>query len=453
LKVNRNGSLETVEVTADGEGFCSQAGALLLSNLCDRLGLTEAPGEALAPTRQRRSAHADGEILRDLVVMLIQGGEHVSDLAALRDQPGLFGEVASDSTAFRAIERIGPAELEGIKAARKLVRERAFELGAGPEQPVIDVDASLLGAHSDKEQAAGNYKGGFGFHPMLCYLEGSDAALDGVLRPGNAGSNTGADQVAAIEAGLEQLPPDSLEGEVLVRGDSAACVHAVVDFCREGAIRFSVGHDITAPVREAIAAVPDSAWEGAISQDGVPVAEHPTRPRKAYVAELTELLDLSAWPQGSRLICRRERAHPGAQLSLVDTDGWRHTCFLTDQKGDDLAELDRDHRAHAHVEQRIEDSKALGLAKLPFRSFAMNEAWMQLVLAAQDILGFAKVLTLTGELAKAKPQTLRYRLLHQAGRLARSGRRTRLRLARHWPWATDLVAACRRLDALPLPAG
>jgi len=453
LKVKRNGSLETVEVTADGEGFCSQAGALLLTNLCDRLGLTEALGEALAPTRQRRSAHADGEILRDLIVMLVQGGEHVSDLATLRDQPGLFGDVASDSTAFRAIERIGEAGLKGIRTARKAARESAFALGAGPEQTVLDVDASLLGAHSEKEQAAGNYKGGFGFHPMLCYLEGSDAALDGILRPGNAGSNTGADQVAAIEAALEQLPPSALEGEILVRGDSAACVHEVVDFCREGGIRFSVGHDISAPVREAIAAVPDSAWTGAISQDGVPVTEHPTRPRKAYVAELTEHLDLSAWPEGSRLICRRERAHPGAQLSLVDTDGWRHTCFLTDQAAEDIAELDRAHRAHAHVEQRIEDGKALGLAKLPFRSFAMNEAWMQLVLAAQDILGFAKALTLSGDLAKAKPQTLRYRLLHQAGRLARSGRRTRLRLARHWPWATDLVAACQRLDALPLPAG
>lgn len=453
MKVNRNGRLETVEITADGEGFCSQAGSLLLSNLCDRLGLTEALGEALAPTRQRRSAHDDGEILRNLIVTLAQGGEHLSDQAALRDQPALFGDVASDATAFRALERIGPAELEGIKAARKAARERAFELGAAPDRPVLDVDASLLGAHSEKEGAAGNYKGGFGFHPMLCYLEGSEAALDGILRPGNAGSNTGADQVAAIEAGLEQLPPSLAEREILVRGDSAACVHEVVDFCREGDIRFSVGYDISAPVREAIAKVPDCTWAGAISQDGVPVAEHPTRPRRAYVAELTDHLDLSAWPEGSRLICRRERAHPGAQLSLVDTDGWRHTCFLTDQEGEDIAELDRDHRAHAHVEQRIEDAKALGLAKLPFRSFAMNEAWMQLVLAAQDIVGFAKALTLEGDLAKAKPQTLRYRLLHQAGRLSRSGRRTRLRLARHWPWAEDLVAACRRLDALPLPAG
>ena len=453
MKVNRNGSSETVEVTADGEGFCSQAGALLLSNLCDRLGLTEAIDEALAPTRQRRSAHPDGEILRDLIVMLVQGGEHLCDLATLRDQPGLFGDVASDSTAFRAIERIGPTELEGIRAARKAARERAFELGAGPEQSIVDVDAALLGAGSEKEGAAGNFKGGFGFHPMLCYLEGSEGALDGILRPGNAGSNTGADQVEAIEAALEQLPASAMQGEILVRGDTAACVHAVVDFCREGDIRFSVGHELSAVVREAIGGVPDGAWVGAISQDGVPVAEHPTRPRQAYVTELTDLVDLSAWPEGSRLICRRERAHPGAQLSLIDTDGWRHQVFLTDQQGDDLSELDRRHRAHAHVEQRIEDAKALGLSKLPFRNFEMNEAWMQLALCAQDLLAFAKALTLTGELARSKPETLRYRLLHQPARLARSGRRTKLRLARHWPWAEALATACRRLDALPLPAG
>lgn len=441
MKVNRRGRSQTVEVTADGEGFCSQAGALLLTNLADRLGLTEALGAAMAPTRRRRSAHDDGQVLRDLIVTLVQGGEHLADLAALRDQPDLFGDVASDSTAFRLIERIGEAELEGIRAARKAARERVFSLGARPERLVLDVDATLLRSHSEKEQAAGNYKGGFGFHPMLCYLDRSDAALDGILRPGNAGSNTGADQTRAIELALEQLPASCMDEEILVRGDSAACVHELVDFCREAEIRFSVGHDLTAEVREAIAAVPDDAWVGAISQDGEPVADHPTRPREAYVSELTDLLDLSPWPGGSRLICRRERAHPGAQLSLIDTDGFRHQCLLTDQAGSELAELDRRHRAHAHVEQRIEDAKALGLSKLPFRSFQMNAAWMQLALCAQDLLAYAKELTLTGELARSKPETLRYRLLHQAGRLARSGRRTRLRLARHWPWAPDLVSA------------
>jgi hypothetical protein len=453
MKVNRRGCSETVEVTADGEGFCSHAGALLLVNLADRLGLTEGLSKALASTRQRHSAHDDGEILRDLIVTLVQGGEHLCDLAALRDQPDLFGTVASDSTAFRLLERIGPCELEGVRGARKAARERALQLGARPEKLILDVDGTLVGSHSDKEHAAGNYKGGYGFHPMLCYLDGSDGALDGILRPGNAGSNTGSDQTQAIELALQQLPEDCMEEEILVRGDSAACVHELIDFCREGQMRFSVGHDLNAEVREAIAKLPDDAWVPAISQDGEPVAGHPTKPREAYVVELTGLLDLSAWGEGARLLCRRERAHPGAQLSLIDTDGWRHQAFLTDQQDDDLAELDRRHRAHAHVEQRIEDSQALGLAKLPFRAYQMNETWMQLALCAQDLLAYAKALTLTGDLARCKPHTLRYRLLHQAGRLARSGRYTKLRLARHWPWATDLAAACARLDALPNPAG
>lgn len=138
---------------------------------------------------------------------------------------------------------------------------------------------------------------------------------------------------------------------------------------------------------------------------------------------------------------------------MIDTDGWRHQAFLTDQQDDDLPELDRRHRAHAHVEARIEDSHALGLSKLPFRAYEMNEAWMQLALCAQDLLAYTKTPTLTDNLARCKPHTLRYRLLHQAGRLARSGRYTKLRLAHHWPWATHLAAACARLDALPLPAG
>ena len=416
MKVNHRGSLETVEVTADGEGFCSHAGALLLVNLADRLGLTAGLSKALAGTRQRRSAHDDGEILRDLIVTLVAGGEHLSDMAALRDQ-------------------------------------RAFALGARPEKLILDVDATLVGSHSDKEHARGNYKGGYGFHPMLCYLDGSDGALDGILRPGNAGSNTGSDQTQAVELALQQLPEGCMEEEILVRGDSAACVHELIDFCRDAQMCFSVGHDLDSEVREAIAKLPENAWIPAISQDGKPVTDHPSRPRRAYVAELTGLMDLSGWGPGARLLCRRERAHPGAQLSLIDTDGWRHQAFLTDQQDENLPELDRRHRAHAHVEARIEDSHALGLSKLPFRAYEMNETWMQLALCAQDLLAYAKALTLTGDLARAKPHTLRYRLLHQAGRLARSGRHTKLRLARHWPWAEDLLAACTRLDSLPIPTG
>jgi hypothetical protein len=264
MKVNHRGTLETVEVTADGEGFCSHAGALLLVNLADRLGLTAGLSKALAGTRQRRSAHDDGEILRDLIVTLVAGGEHLSDMTALRDQPDLFGNVASDSTAFRLIERIGPSELEGLRAARKAARERAFALGARPEKLILDVDATLVGSHSDKEHARGNYKGGYGFHPMLCYLDDSDGALDGILRPGNAGSNTGADQTQAVELALQQLPEGCMQEEILVRGDSAACVHELIDFYRDARMHFSVGHDLDSEVREAIAKLPEDAWVPAI---------------------------------------------------------------------------------------------------------------------------------------------------------------------------------------------
>ena len=209
MKVNRRGRSETVEVTADGEGFCSHAGALLLVNLADRLGLTEGLSRALAGTRERRSAHDDGEILRDLIVTLVQGGEHLCDLAALRDQPDLFGTVASDSTAFRLLERIGPCELEGVRGARKVARERAFELGARPEQLILDVDATLVGSHSDKEQAAGNYKGGYGFHPLQTYLDETNEALGALLRPGNAGANTAEDHKRVLDRALAQIPADA----------------------------------------------------------------------------------------------------------------------------------------------------------------------------------------------------------------------------------------------------
>ena len=234
MKVKRNGSSETVQITADGEGLCAHAGALALSNLSDRLGLTAELSKALSGVRKRRGRHDPGEVIRDLAVVLAQGGEHLADLAALRDQPDLFGSVASGSTAFRLIDAIGPSELEAISAARAKARERAFELGARPKQMIIDLDATLTGSHSDKEGAAGTWKKGFGFHPMLSFLEGSDCGLTGKLRPGNAGSNTAADQITVLEAALEQLPADCMDAEILVRADGAGAVHELLDFCHEG---------------------------------------------------------------------------------------------------------------------------------------------------------------------------------------------------------------------------
>ena len=207
MKVQRRGRFEKVEVTADGKGLASHAGSALLVAVADKVGLTDALSEALAPTRERRSAHDPGEVVRDLCVMLADGGDCLADLGALRDQEDLFGRVASAPTAWRVVDSLcAEGMLERLRAARAKARERVWELGGRPERIVLDLDPTLITAHSDKEEARGSFKGGFGFHPMLCYLDESEEALSGLLRPGNAGSNTAADQVAVVDEALGQLP-------------------------------------------------------------------------------------------------------------------------------------------------------------------------------------------------------------------------------------------------------
>ena len=442
LKVQRRGRFEKVEMSADGKGLASHAGSGLLVAVADKVGLSDALSEALGPTRERRSAHDPGEVVRDLCVMLADGGDCLSDLGALRDQEDLFGRVASNATAWRVIDSLSNERmLCRLREARAKARERAWALGAKPERIVLDLDATLICSHSDKEDAAGNYKGGFGFHPMLCYLDESQEAPAGILRPGNAGANTARDQIEAVDEALGQLPRAVVEqAELLVRADSAGLAHELLDYLHEGGIRFSVGMDMTEDVRQAVLAIGDGEWVQAVCADG-------DERERAFVAELS--LELSGWPEGARAICRRERAHPGAQLSLIDRDGWRHQVFMTNQLGEDIAQLDLTHRGHARVEDRIRCAKQTGLENLPFREFAPNEVWLELSLIAQDLIAWTKRLSLQGGLARAEPKRLRYRLLHQAGRIARSGRRTRLRLERSWPWAQALVAAFERIRVLP----
>jgi hypothetical protein len=449
LKVQRDGRDFKVEVTADGEGLVSHAGSALLAEVAEKTGLSKALSEHLGRLKERRAGHDPGRVVRDLAVMLSDGGQCLSDLGGLRDQLALFGLVASDSTAYRMVERIASeAELlDGLRAAHAQARARAWQLGLKPPRATIDLDATLIDAHSEKQGAEGNFKGGFGFAPLMAYLDDTGEALVGMLRPGNAAANDASDQIAACEAALEQLPGAHVEElELLLRVDSAGATHELLDWARDGCIRFTVGFDLTEPVREAILKLPENAWIPALEQDG---GERPN----GQVAELTGLLELSRWPAGSRLICRRERAHPGAQLSFSDHDGHRFQAFLTDQQNPDIAVLERRQRQRARVEDHIRNDKDTGLAKLPFQDFHMNQVWLYLVLIAHDLITWAKTLLLTGELTKAEPKRLRYRLLHTAGRLAFHGRRARLRLQRTWPWAGELAAAFARLDGLPPPAG
>jgi len=443
-KVKTQTTAQTVEVRADGEGLVSHAGAFLLVELADRLGLTAALAEAMAPTRERRSAHEPGAVVRDLAVAIADGGDHVSDLGVLRGQEALFGAVASESTAHRVIKAIDAQALEGIRSARARALANAWDAGARPEELILDIDASLLTAHSEKQGAAGNYKGGFGFHPLLCYLAETGEPLAGILRPGNAGANTASDHFEVLQLALEQLPAQDLDREILVRADIGGRTHAFTSDCREAGIRFSVGYEVEERVREAIGALPDRAWQQAIDCDG-------TEREGAQVTELSDHVDLSRWPEGTRLILRRERPHPGAQLSVFDCEaGYRHTAFITDQEDIDIAALELRHRRRARVEDAIRTGKETGMRRMPFAAFEHNQAWLEVSLAAQALLRCAALLCLEGELSLAEPKRVRQHLLHVAGRLVRSGRRVALRLPRGWPWAEALVAAFVRLRALPL---
>src|SRR4051812_5999631 len=380
--------------------------------------------------------------------MLGDGGECVSDLGAVRDQQALFGPVASDSTAFRVIDRIAsePALLDALRAAHARARERFWKLHGAPQRLTIDVDATLIIAHSEKQGAAGTRKGGYGFHPLQAYGDETREALGGLLRPGNAGANTAADHQAVLDLALAQIPAEHLESiEILVRADTAGATPGLIDYCRAQDMRFSVGYELTEAVRAAILELPQQAWVTALDQDG---SERPN----GEVAEISDRVELGSWPAGARLIVRRERPHPGAQLSFTDHDGHRFQAILTDQPDQDIARLECRHRQRAHVEDRVRDDKDTGPAKFPFNAFALNKVWLEIVLLAHDLIVWTQALLLDGDLAKAEPKRLRYRLLHVAARLAFHGRRGRLRLQHDWPWATDLAAAFTRLKALPAAA-
>jgi hypothetical protein len=441
-----------VEVTADGDGVVGHAGALLLGELADRLAL---PGELerwAGRGQPERARHRTGRVLADLAVMLADGGDCLSDLAALRDQPEVFGNVASTPTAWRVLERLAQCEeagLAGVRVARARARTRAWQAGAWVDGLLlVDLDATLITAHSDKQGAEGNYKHGYGFHPLAAWLDHGDGTgepLAAILRPGSAGANTAADHIDVLDLAIAQLPRQAREQQpILVRADSAGATHAFLAHVRERGIGFSVGFDLDQRVRTAILALPADAWGSAVDADG-----HDRD--GAQVAEL-HALDLAAagWPAGTRAICRRERPHPGAQLTFTDADGWRFQVFITDQPDPNIATLELRHRQHARVEDRIRAAKATGARNLPFDLWRRNAVWLELVLVALDLVAWAQSLLLDGDLRVAEPKTLRYRLWHVAGKITRHARQVRLRLQRTWPWAGDLARAFIRLRALPL---
>jgi hypothetical protein len=442
-----------ITVSADGKGLVSQAGTLLLAEAARVTGLGQGLAGGLARWRAPRAVHDPGKIIADLAVALALGGDCLADVAVLRAQPELCGAVASDPVISRLISGLAadaPAALRAIRKARAAARERAWALG-GDRAPgadgsliPVDIDATIVLAHSEKEKAAPTWKKTFGFHPLAAFADHGAGAggepLAILLRAGNAGSNTAAEHIEVTRLALAQLPRH-LRRRVLIRTDSGGGTHEFVSWLASPGRRlhYSVGMTITEDMQDAILQLPERVWEPAYDAGGQ------VRPG-AWVAELTGLLNLGGWPEGMRVIVRRERPHPGAQLRFTDIDGHRFTAFATDAWRGQLADLELRHRRRARCEDRIRNAKDTGLRNLPLHGFDQNQVWCELVAMACELLAWMQILALDGAARAWEPKRLRLRLFSAAGRLVRGGRRLRLRLAATWPWAAQLTAAITRLQ-------
>lgn len=451
--------------------------------------------EALASGRL--VTHDRGRVLADLACAIADGAEVISDFRVMRDQAELLGPVASVLTVWRTLGEIasGGARAErrvaaAVNAARRLawaqVEARHGSLpGVRVADKVLDrvtcirLDATVIPAHSDKQGAEPDFKG-FGHHPLLAYCDNTREPLAGMLRKGSAGSNTAADHIGLLDAAIAALPPKHRR-RLMITCDGAGASHDLVArldalASRRGyQVTWSVGWDLGDRERRAIATVPAGAWQVAVDGRGE-VRERRSDAacadrecghqrcwvEEACVTELTALLrdgrrdELAGWPSAMRVFARRERPHPGAQLTLLEAgDGWRYTLRATNIPAKtcgwrgQVACIDAAHRVHARVENGIRTGKQTGIGKLPSNSQAINSAWFAASLIAATLIAWLRLIALDGDLAVAEPKTLRYRLLHAAARLTRGGRRRHLKIAATWPRANAFVTAWTRITALP----
>jgi hypothetical protein len=493
--VNTTGWLKGLRVTGGGTGVVSHAGVALVRALSDTVGLTGGLSQALASDRVL--THDRGRVLADLACAIADGAEVISDFRVIGDQGELFGPVASVPTCWRVLAEIasgGPAAArritKAVNAARRVAWARIEARHGGlPGIRIADktldgvtcirLDATVVPAHSDKQGAEPNFKG-FGHHPLLAYCDNTGEPLGGMLRPGSAGSSTAADHLAVLDQAIAALPPKHRR-RLMVTCDGAGASHDLVTRLDALASRrgyhltWSVGWELGEREKRAISMVPARAWQIAVDGAGEvrerraegACADRDCGHRacwieEAHVSELTGILrggrhdDIATWPEAMRIFARRERPHPGAQLTLFEAeDGWRYTLRATNLpektcgwRGQ-AACIDAAHRVHARVEDRIRTGKDCGIGKFPSYQLAMNQAWFTAALTAATLIAWLKLIALDGDLARTEPKTLRYRLFHAAARLARGGRRTRLKIAATWPWADAIVTAWDRITTLP----
>lgn len=451
--------VDTADVSAVGH-----AGGVLLTETIRATGLDRGLSVALSRWRRPLATHDPAKVVLDLAVMLALGGDALSDIVTLRAEPGVYGPVASDPTVSRTIAALAvdaDRALAWIDAARQQARERVWAL-AGDHAPdagrsadaplVIDLDATLVTAHSEKEQAAATFKRGYGFHPLIAFADhghaGTGEMLAIRLRPGNAGSNTAADHIAVTRAALAQLPGGNPRPgkSVLVRADGAGGTKEFVSWLTRRRLSYSVGFTLPFETPQLYRLIPEDCWTPALDAEG--------QPREgADVAELTGLLDLTRWPDGMRVIVRRERPHPGAQLRFEDVDGYRLTAFATNTKRGRHAALELRHRRRARCEDRIRHAKDTGLRNLPLHGFDQNRIWTAIIALASEITAWAGLLAHPeAEARRWEPKRLRHRLFTIPATLARTGRRVILHLSTRSRWASIVLTAINALRALPAPS-
>ena len=468
-----------LSVTPDAEGLIGHAGAVLLRKLADQCGLTSALGAALA--RAGKFPLIDrGMTLVSMAVAIALGARSMNDIIVLAHQEPVFGAAPSDTTVRRTLELADPATLDKIARARAAVRAHVWSLICARPAGfpwlaiagkvlagwlVIDLDATLITAHSDKEGAAPTWKKGFGFHPLGAWAANTRECLAMLLRPGNAGSNTFTDHKEVLAAAIRQLPA-RFRRRLLIRVDGAGASHELIKHLLSlsslrRTVLFTCGWMITAADEDAIGQVPEDAWKPGISQDGTAEADKD-------VAEITHLMSRAGnWPDGLRWIARRVKPSRRHQRNLTDYEkktGWKYSITCTNIPDGGICGvpgshhpqyIDVVHREHAIVEtDGVRTAKSMGLRNLPSKTWVVNCGWVLAANLAADLAAWCRLLGLydCDDLKDAEPDTLRYRLLSLPARLARHARKRILKLSRTWPWKDAFLACWHRLCALPAPA-
>ena len=436
----------------------SVGGGLLLTEAVRISGLGAGLSAGLGRWRKPLAQHDPAKILMDVAIAIAAGGECLADAGVVRAEPGMYGRVASDPTISRLFALLGaqPGRVEGIvHTALDQARARVWGL-AGSHAPhegisrqaplVVDFDATLVTAHSDKDQAAPTFKHGFGFHPLCAFADhGPDGAGEPVammLRAGNAGSNTVAYHISVTRSALNALPVPASK-KVLVRTDGAGGTKDYTAWLAKKGVQYSVGFTLPFNTPELFHQIPEQAWTPALDADAG-IREH------ADVAEFTGLLDLKDWPAGMRVIVRREHPHPGAQLRFDDVDGWRLTAFATNARVGQHQQLELLHRRRARCEDRIRCAKDTGLARFPLHGFGQNRIWLLAVQIACCLTAWAQMLAFPDTSPRRwEPKRLRLRLIGCPAELIHTARQTIIRYNQRYPWAALLAAALARLKLLP----